>query len=114
MPAGGITRRSGSSTGLMTVSRARMTVTRPESGRIGNQLSTARTIRISTYTDNSPQTTVTGQSVCGVQPAGLQAALLLVRDLDIGRREQEHLLRDFLHPCAGDEDGARAEVDQPA
>src|SRR5215208_7164197 len=42
-----------------------------------------------------------------------EAGLLLGRDLDVARRQQEGLVRDLLHPAAEGVGEARGEVDEP-
>src|SRR5207248_4861027 len=83
---------------------------------MGNQLRITRPNGAITYSCSTLQMRLFTSAVWsgGVEPALLKAALLLGRDLDVGRREQEHLVGDPLHLPAEPVSEPAGEVDQAA
>src|SRR5437879_5719469 len=83
---------------------------------MGNQLRITRPNSAITYSCSTLQMRLFTSAVWsgGVEPALLKPALLLGRDLDVGRREQEDLVGDPLHLAAESVGEPAGEVDEAA
>src|SRR5229473_3281862 len=112
IPAGGMMRRNGASTGSVMSWRIELIDASAEPGRTGNHDSTALAARTTMNTVRTAQRRNTASSG-PVEASGLETLLLLFRDLDVARREQEHLVVDALHVAVHRVRQTTREVDEP-
>ena len=114
MPTGGITRRSGASTGSVRSRNTTYAEAIGVPGRTGNHDNRTRGEHDEPIDGQQRAENLVHVRARAIQASCLQPLLLLLGDLDVRGRQQEHLVGGLRHRAVQRVREAAREVDQPA